>query len=68
MLTNKIFNASALMMPVKSTLYFLSKAALLTNKYPFACYQIVLCLLSKMYKYKNIYMFLYLYIINYITL
>lgn len=50
--------------PVKSTLYFLSKAALLTNKNPFACYQILLCLLAKMYKYKNIYMFLYLYIKN----
>ena len=37
---------------------------MLTNKYTFACYQILLCLLAKMYKYKNVYMFLYLYIIN----
>ena len=41
---------------------------MLTNKYTFAYYQILLCLLPKMYKYKNVYMFLYLYIINYSTL
>ncbi len=41
---------------------------MLTNKYTFAYYQILLCLLAKMYKYKNAYMFLYLYIINYSTL
>ena len=35
---------------------------MLTNKYTFAYYQILLCLLAKMYKYKNAYVFLYLYI------
>ena len=43
-------------------------ALMLSNKYTFAYYQILLCFLSKMYKYKNVYMFLYLYIINYATL
>ena len=68
MLTNKIFNASALPISVRLKLCFLSKVAMLTNKYTFAYYQILLCLLPKMYKYKNVYMFLYLYIINYSTL
>ena len=53
---------------VRLTLCFLSKTAMLTNKYTFACYQILLCFLAKMYKYKNVYMFLYLYIINYTIL
>ena len=39
MLTNKIFNASALKDLIKSTLYLLSNIALLTIKYCFAYYQ-----------------------------
>ena len=45
MLTNKIFNASALMKPIKLDLYFLSNFAMLTGKRNFGYYQILLCLL-----------------------
>ena len=53
MLTNKIFNASALMKPIILDLCFLSNFALLTSKRNFAYYQILLCLLSNIFTFSN---------------
>ena len=53
MLTNKIFNASALTKPIKLDLCFLSNFAMLTGKRNFDYFQIMLCLLSKIFTFSN---------------
>ena len=53
MLTNKIFNASALTKPIKLDLCFLSNFSMLTGKRNFAYYQILLCLLPNIFTFRN---------------
>ena len=53
MLTNKIFNASALTKPIKLDLCFLSNFSMLTGKRNFAYYQVLLCLLSNIFTFSN---------------
>ena len=49
MLTNKIFNASALRKPASRDLCFLANISLLTSKRIFAFYQMYICLLSNIF-------------------
>ena len=49
MLTNKIFNASALRKPALRDLCFLANISLLTSKRIFAFYQMYVCLLSNIF-------------------
>ena len=54
MLTNKIFNASALRKYASSDLCFLSNLSLLTIKRIFASCQMYVCLLSNIFVYDEI--------------
>ena len=57
MLTNKIFNASALTKPIYSNLCFLSNFAMLSIKDTFAYFQKQLCLLANIFKFNNGYQY-----------